>query len=258
MAAQQQGRCIFCDGTGLTKAHVFARNWTKFFDDPTDEREYEVVHDFTDPVTGVREELNRPMTFAMKRRTVCGTTCNSGWLRELEERVAPLMARFANDAAVTLGADEQADLALWACSAVLIAISDEPDEYRFADPELAREIYREQQPPAGTQVWIGANTHGHMGSLNSHSLHDRRGDGRDDAWGASITFGHAIFHVVHHGRVEERMQLRGTARMALRRIWTPRERVAWPPPVRLSDRDLRPLAADAMNGAVFERAARAS
>jgi hypothetical protein len=43
MAAQQQGRCIFCDGTGLSKAHVFARSWTKFFEDQADEREYEVA-----------------------------------------------------------------------------------------------------------------------------------------------------------------------------------------------------------------------
>lgn len=38
---------MFCDATGATKAHVFAKSYTSLFDDPNDTREHEVVHDYT-------------------------------------------------------------------------------------------------------------------------------------------------------------------------------------------------------------------
>lgn len=136
--------------------------WTGLFDDPNDTREHEVVHRYEDPETGERHEIKRARTFALVSRKVCAT-CNGGWLRELEERMQPLMAGFAADDPITLSADEQANLALWAVTASLIAMSQDLTACDFADPDLAREVYRARLPTRGIDVWLGANQHGEMG-----------------------------------------------------------------------------------------------
>jgi len=140
------GVCIFCDATGVTKAHVFAESWTSLFDEPNDTCEHEVVHRYVDPVTGERRVLKRAKTFALFSRKVCGG-CNSGWLNELEGRVRPLMAHFAGNTSITLDAEEQTDLALWSVAAALIAMSNDPDAAGFADPAIAHGIFRERHPP---------------------------------------------------------------------------------------------------------------
>jgi len=254
MPQRPAGHCIFCDSTGVTKAHVFARSWTELFDEPNETREHEVVHRYTDPVTGEQHVMKRAKTFALIGRKVCGG-CNSGWLNELEERVKPLMADFAADRPVVLGAEEQADLALWASVATLISMSMDPDAVDFADPALARTIHRTRRPTAGMDIWLGANSHGEMGWVGSHSLNISHAPEPGGAWGATITFGYAVIHVVCHEVPEERMRLKGDARRSLRRIWGTRQRVSWPPGVRLRPRDLSPLAIIIGEQSSFERAA---
>ena len=162
MPLRPTGHCIFCAATGVTKAHVFAKSWTNLFDEPNDTQEHEVVHRHTNPGTGEQHVIKRARTFALVSRKVCAE-CNSGWLNELEERVKPVMADFAANRPVVLSADEQADVALWASVAILIAMSMDPDAVDFADPALAQTIHRTSRPSAGMDIWLGANSHGEMG-----------------------------------------------------------------------------------------------
>lgn len=171
---------MFCDATGVTKAHVFAKSWTSLFDGPNDTREHEVVHRYVDPTIGEQRVLKRAKTFALVSRKVCGT-CNSGWLNELEARVRPFMACFAANTPITLNAEEQADLALWS------AMSNDPDAVGFANPRIAREIFREGRPPDDINVWLGANSHGEMAWFRSHSLNLTPAPEQSDAWGATIS-----------------------------------------------------------------------
>jgi hypothetical protein len=73
MSHRPLGVCMFCAATGVTKTHVFAESWTSLFDEPNDTREHEVVHRYTDPITGEQRILKRAKTFALSRRKVCGT-----------------------------------------------------------------------------------------------------------------------------------------------------------------------------------------
>jgi len=257
MAVPVSGKCMFCETLGVTKAHVFAQSWTKLFDEPNDTREHEVVHRYTDPVTGETRILKRAKTFAMWNRKVCGS-CNSGWLRELEERVQPLMARFAVNDPITLNSNEQEDLALWAVVSALIAMSNDPEAGAFADPAIAREICREKRPPHGMDVWLGANAHGEMGWFGSHSLNLTNAPAQRAAWGATITFGYAVMHMVFHGLPNQRMRLRGTAVRSLRRIWTPSQHTTWPPGLLMRPHDLSPLALLIGEQSSFERAVHAA
>jgi hypothetical protein len=242
---------MFCDATGVTKAHVFAKSYTSLFDDPNDTREHEVVHDYTDPVTGEKRELKRAKTFALISRKVCAG-CNNMWLSELEEKVRPGMADFAANTPVALDESQQADLALWASIAALIAMSMEPEEFRYASPELAHAIYRDRRPPVGIQVWLGGNSHGHMGWFGSHSLNLTDTPERDDAWGASIAFGYAVLHIVFHGHSDRLMRLRYDAHRSLTRIWPTQQTAAWPPRLLMTTRDLSPLAVIVGEQSVFE------
>ena len=244
---------MFCGATSVTKAHVFAKSWTSLFDEPNDTREHEVVHRYEDPETGEQRLLKRAKTFALVSRKVCGA-CNSGWLSELEERVRPLMAAFAANTPITLDTEEQADLALWSVAAALIAMSNDPNAAGFADPAIAREMFREQRPPAGMDIWLGANSHGEMGWFGSHSLNLAHAPDQTGAWGATISFGYAVIHMVFHGLLNERMQLRGDAARSLRRIWVPRDRVVWPSKLVMRPHDLTPLAVAVGQQSSFERA----
>jgi hypothetical protein len=244
---------MFCGAAGVTKAHVFAKSWTDLFDEPNDTRAHEVVHRYTDPSTGERRVLKRAKTFALMCRKVCGT-CNSGWLNELEERVKHLMRDFAANTATVLGADEQADLALWATVAILIAMSMDPDAVDFADPALAPTLYRTRKPTAGIDIWLGANSHGEMAWIGSHTLNIAQAPEHEGAWGATITFGYAVLHIVCHDMPEQRMRLKKEARRSMRRIWGVQDRVAWPPRLRLQPRDLSPLAVIVCEQSSFERA----
>ncbi len=244
---------MFCDATSVTKAHVFAESWTNLFDEPNDTREHEVVHRYTDPTTGERRILKRAKTFALISRKVCGA-CNSGWLNELEARVRPLMARFAANTPITLDAEEQADLALWSVAAALIAMSRDPDAAGFADPAIAHAIFRERRPPDDMNVWLGANSHGEMGWFRSHSLNLAPTPEQTGAWGATISFGYAVIHMVFHGLPNRRMRLRHNAQRSLRRIWAPRDRAVWPPRLIMRPRDLTPLALVIGEQCSFERA----
>lgn len=246
---------MFCGATGVTKAHVFAESWTSLFDEPNDTREHEVVHRYADPVTGEQRVLKRAKTFALKSRKVCGT-CNSGWLRELEERVKPLMAAFAANSPIVLTRNEQADLALWATASSLIAMSLDPEAQAFADAELARRIYRDRRPTAGMDIWLGTNAHGEMGWFGSHTLNISQAPEHRGAWGASITFGYAVIHLVCHDLPNLRMRLKGDAHRSLRRIWGASERVAWPLRLIMQPHDLSPLAMVVGEQCSFERAVR--
>jgi hypothetical protein len=240
----------------MTKAHVFAESWTKLFDEPNDTREHEVVHRYTDPVTGEQSVFRRAKTFALKSRTVCGTTCNAGWLKDLEERVEPVMRGFAGNTKLALTSPQQADLALWACASSAIAMQMDETADGFASPDFARELYRDRRPPLGTDVFLGANTHGEMGWFGAHSMTIMAAPERRHAWGALLTFGHGILYVVHHGLPETRLRPRRHVNLAMRPIWPPRDRIFWPPPLAIAPRDLWPLADEVFTHSSWERAAR--
>lgn len=254
MARRAAGHCIFCGTREVTKAHVFAKSWTGLFDEPNDIREHEVVHRYTHPETGEQHEMKRAKTFALMSRNVCGT-CNSGWLSELEERVKPVMADFAANRPVVLDAAEQTDLALWASVTILIAMSMDPDAADFADPVLAPSLRSMRTPTPGMDIWLGANSHGEMGWVGSHSLNISPAPEHKGAWGATITFGYAVIHIICHDVPEQRIRLKRDARRSLRRIWGAQERVTWPPQLRLQLRDLSPLAIIISEQSSFERAA---
>lgn len=238
---QNPGRCWYCDGLGLSSDHIFARSLTKLFEDEfTDRDEDKVRHDFI-PAEGEPPPPKRAKTFAYTTRKFC-RACNSGWMQMADHAARPTLAAFATNEPLELGPAEQEHLALWATKTVLGFLSKEPEGYRFAVHDLYHELYRTKKPPVGMQLWLGANNHGHMGWMRAHSLVFDETPGDQYGFGASLSFGYSVIHLVFHGSAEWHLGLLRETHRALKAIWPIQPLVAWPPPLLLRPRDLEPLA----------------
>lgn len=238
-APQQFARtCLFCGKGGVTKTHVYAKSFTGMFE--ADGHEAEVRHDRTDPESGETETVKRAKTFAFKPKAAC-EGCNRGWMRELEEALRPVLKNFAENQRMLLYPHEQKRIALWATVAALVQMQLEPVHLQFADPEMGARIYANKEPAPGTQVWIGANTHGEMGWFGAHSLR-ARSVSPDGTWGAALSFGYGNVHIVHHGQADRRWILGGPAHHLLTQVWPTAPGVWWPPRDAVGYRDLSPVA----------------
>lgn len=254
---QSPGRCWYCDGLGLSSEHIFARSLTKLFDTEVTDREHDKVrHDYTPPA-GEAPPPKRAKTFAYTTRKFC-RTCNSEWMQHVDDAARPTLAAFATNEGHELDPEQQERLALWATKTVLGFLSKEPEEYRFASRDLYHELYRTQKPPQGTQLWLGGNPHGHMGWMSAHSLVFGGPLAEHRGFGASLSFGYSVIHLVFHGSTDWRLQLAYRPHRALKSIWPTQPSVEWPPPLLLRERDLQPLAYEVNDNGRFVKSGSAS
>ena len=227
----------------MSKEHIWAKSLTKLFDDEeVGSGEHIIRHDYANPEAGVPPRLlKRAKTFALITRKVC-RDCNGGWMREADEAALPLLEAFAKNRPVSLGPAEQVVVAFWATKILLAILSQEPEDYRFAPPERYQELYASRAPLKGCQVWLGANDHGEVAWARAHSLRLEDGAEVSDGFGASLSFGYAVVHIIWHGREPHHLRLRYDAARALKQIWPPQEEVRWPPGLLVADFDLTALA----------------
>jgi len=220
---QPQGVCWYCGGTGLTKEHIFGKSLIDLFDGHGTVR-----HAYEHPELGIKPRIKRAESFAYISRKFC-RECNGGWMREIDEAVRPLLAAFAVEEPLDIDREAQAILAAWVTKTVLGLLSIEPEEYRFATDAQYRDFHDAQKPWPGTQVWLGANDHGDLGWGRAHSLTFRDLPESDGGFGASLSFGYAVFHLIYHGSENHQLRLRYGAHRALKPIWPSQDDdVAWP------------------------------
>lgn len=197
-------------------------------------------HSYEHPELGVEPRVKRAKSLAYTARKFCAE-CNNGWMNELDQRVRPILEAFAKNRPVVLEPADQADLGLWTTKTLLAFLSIEPEEYRFARLELYRDIYRTRAPLKGSQIWVGANEHGHIGWQRSHSLTFQALPEQQDGFGASMSFGYGVLQFMFHGSEDLALYLRNEPLHALRPIWPTHKSFGWPPRVRLRPHDLTPL-----------------
>lgn len=231
---KKRARCLFCAVEGVTKEHILAKSLTELFSG------HGVIrHAYEHPELGVEPRIKRAKSLAYVARKFCAS-CNNGW-NDLDQRVRPLLEAFAKDRPLALEEDDQVALALWTTKTLLAFLSIEPDEYRFAPPWLYHDLYRTRAPLAGTQVWVGANEHGHIGWQRAHSLTFQDLPEQKEGFGASMSFGYGVLHFIFHGSDDLALHLRNAPLRALRPIWPTTKAFVWPPDLRLRPHDLTPL-----------------
>jgi hypothetical protein len=210
-------------------------------------------HYSVNPEAGVGPQHKRAGGPAFYTRAFC-RSCNSGWMGRLEETARPLLEPLIHGRAVVLEPSHQGHLAFWATKTVLAFQSIEEPSTHWASDEIYRDLYRSQGPLPYSQVWLGAHQHGHPAWQRSHSieLRERSADGAMP-FGATLTVGHGVFHLVVLPGVQERLRLRPAFVDALREIWPGAGRsFMWPPPRPVVGDDLTGLARMIAAGSVLK------
>jgi hypothetical protein len=106
------------------------------------------------PITQERKRQGQAAT--LKVRVVC-ETCNNGWLSRLEERTKPLLTHLIKGHAISLGVQEQLQLATWAVKTIMTA--EFYDRKKVAIPQDERtSLMQNLFPPSnGWWIWISGN-----------------------------------------------------------------------------------------------------
>jgi hypothetical protein len=155
-----QGRCVFCDGTGLSKEHVWS-DWLNTLI-PKNEAHGEssaglCVAAHTAEVTWTIDPVERSRqgpVISRKIRKVC-EKCNNGWMSEAVNRAKPVVEKMALSECVKLSREEVANLAGW------IALTNIMQE--FANPAGSSAIpatdrtylMQHMVPPESWSIWVG-------------------------------------------------------------------------------------------------------
>lgn len=154
--AKPQGRCIFCNGTGLSKEHIWSDWLTPLFPRTDEHGEYwghihrESGQNRVEPA-GCSDRQGSVLQ--RKLRIVC-ERCNNGWMSRVVDRAKPHVERMIKGTSFHLDRAEQTEVAAW------IGITTVIQE--FANRRGARKIPQEDRtflmntvaPPPSWSIWI--------------------------------------------------------------------------------------------------------
>lgn len=154
---QTQGKCIFCQGLGLTKEHIWP-NWFNGVLFRTDEFHNQLLvhYDFVEGSelsTTVLEKKRNGKLGSTKIRNVCAK-CNNGWMSQIEDSVKEILTPMLLGHGVELNFNEQNIVALWIVMRTIMA--EYSDLKTQAIPQSHREyIYNNRSIPPNWKIWIG-------------------------------------------------------------------------------------------------------
>jgi hypothetical protein len=265
-------RCIFCDGTGMSKEHIWS-NWMKDLIPQNDEhgeywgrlqRRRGSEAEWTEPPqSGARQGC----VMQRKIKNVCKTTCNNGWMSRVVERAKPHAERLIRGESFKMDRQAQTDLAAWLSITTIMQEFATPrgstNERRQLIPaEHRRDLMANEAPPASWSIWIG-NYEGQwwspMGHYNipiSYSKGNLSGEQqpgeppRHALTLTTFTLDHLLVHVftsTHDEMIETYRSYidAASASAKLPRLWPlTDDTLDWPPPRPFSDKEVDLLAFD--------------
>jgi hypothetical protein len=139
--------CIFCEGPASSKEDAWPL-WLM--------RQLEA-----DEAGRVEAQRGRQAPYSWRTakgklqvKFVC-TSCNSGWMSQLENRVKPIVEGLLSDIRMTFDSSDQTSLAMWAVKNAMVFEALRPAETPWFFTNSERKVLREsQQLPPLTSVWI--------------------------------------------------------------------------------------------------------
>jgi hypothetical protein len=166
--SQRQGRCVFCNDTGLTHQHIWPK-WLKKINQPHVSSHVQIKASiaYTAKTPTPRTKTHHGHSGTRTARKVC-KKCNNGWIERLEERVRDPVTRLMNDEPVSLDAAAQQDMAAWiTLVTMMVEFTDlatqatPPEDYAF--------LRETGNPPPRWKVWIaGYSGHDHGSHVVRH------------------------------------------------------------------------------------------
>ncbi len=143
--------CMFCakDRT-LSREHVFASWICEHFAAVAVDADHErrLVTEGLD-----QSERHPAKTLEVVVRRVC-RDCNSGWMREMDNDVRPLVEPMIDGVAMTLSILDEELVAKWATKMMLTMQAANIGRERVVGDETFRWFYQYRQPLPGSHVWL--------------------------------------------------------------------------------------------------------
>jgi hypothetical protein len=149
--ARDTDTCIFCGSSNVTREHVFSR-WTHKYMLPRTGKATSVIGVQYEDRIETAEFLMSGAMRDWKIKCVCGgdsTTCNNGWMRDLEVSAAPIMTPLILEQRTTLSESDQKIIATWAILKVMVA------HHKIVHHMRRKQMRAVPAPTNGWSVWIG-------------------------------------------------------------------------------------------------------
>lgn len=151
--------CVFCQSAEeLTREHVFAAKWrtTHELGYPDLSREgWFATRDPENPVVRIDKKFPKQDPFTWTAKVAC-KSCNTGWMRRLEEAVDPYLAKLAFAEDVTLSVAELRTLEKW-LHKTMIVVETMDDGAKSISFDKTRLLVGDDTPeasPVGALTWI--------------------------------------------------------------------------------------------------------
>jgi hypothetical protein len=150
-----QGKCIFCDGIGSSKEHVWS-DWLKdIMPGPTAKKHvhwgYRTNYE-SNPPTKYSNVKNGDMN-QRKVRKVC-KKCNNGWMGGIVEAAKPIATAMILDQETNIDRKSQTDLSAWIALATIMAEFNDPPTAAIPVQDRQR-LLENHCPPDHWSIYIG-------------------------------------------------------------------------------------------------------
>jgi hypothetical protein len=155
-----QGKCVFCNGTGLTKEHIFS-DWLKTL--LTRTADYGVLYRQNQIDPSGRETLRTASdresgsVHSRRVRVVC-RSCNIGWMSDMVKFAKPVSAMMIDGTATSLDRTQMTALASWVTLASMMAefsVTKEQRIERIIPADDLDYIRQHHRPPPTWVVFLG-------------------------------------------------------------------------------------------------------
>jgi hypothetical protein len=152
--AKPQGKCIFCDGCGLTKEHVWA-DWLKPYL-PKNVVNHQISRETIFPARSFHDVQLRSGSVQSGRLRIVCLSCNTGWMSVLQNNTKPILMPLILGHEFTLTRRAQTTLAAWIAMFSMVAEFIDKTGTRIAISASDRLYLKDNiLAPPTMKVWVG-------------------------------------------------------------------------------------------------------
>jgi hypothetical protein len=253
---QTRRACLFCGETAKASSEHIVPKWIGrlFREQVGPGHKVSFTHRWELPELGIPSKGKSAKLPAFLTRTFC-EGCNTGWMAELEEKVGPVLGPLILGKPARLSVDQQQLLAFWATKTVLAFQSTEHELTTWARPVDYATVFAKRVPLECAQIWLGHTNQRPAVHYLAHRYPISGPGPRSNevhGFGATITFGHAVFYMLLGYAGPVGMRMRYDAAVALKEIWPNRRgELDSPVPASLSEAEIMTLAKFAEGSSVI-------
>lgn len=159
--------CVFCRSTEpLTNEHAIPGWIGKHLGQGS------VTHNYIPWKASEPAWTYKKKELSIEAKAVC-ESCNTGWMSDLEDDVAPILGPLIDGEERLLGATNRELLAAWATKTVLMIQQAMPTAARVSTGADYQNFYARRRPPRDARLWLAASGGAPRGLNRSALAHAR-------------------------------------------------------------------------------------